>query len=299
MALFLWAMGWRSWVSVTLLVIGLAACSAPDPNTQFCRRASLCANLALLTSVEQCAYQLPRALRGRDVDCRACIMDLSCDGLGRAIDAAHLDDEGSHGLSTICAACEASDQVRAQAWSTDGSDEPAHRPLIPGLVARGGVGTGHDTVGALCNRIESECSGEEPATELLISTIQCGEQLVKLLDPHPRPCMSCVTSLTCQGIGKLARGQAELQRLCPYCPFDLDQHCGDKPCAQDAITYFLLPGIVPRTSPAKSSALATLLGAKNRGKGEDTASAANTPSSPDDSDTSAKIRVELKDPVSP
>ena len=234
---------------LVLALFGSSACTRSDPHLQFCRRASLCENLALLMDIDTCASQLPKALRGHDVDCRACLMSLSCEGLGTALNSA--GDEHKDNLRAVCAACDTGRGGSARDLAVDDDDGSlSYRPLIPGLMVRGGQGAGQDTLAGLCTRIERECA----TSQLLISPTQCTEQLTELLERQPRPCVSCVTGLNCEGVGRLARDEARLERLCPYCGADLDQSCGPDGCEEDTQTYFLLPGIVPKTADSEAGA---------------------------------------------
>ena len=260
-----------------LAVLGsaLGACTKTDPHLQFCRRANLCENLALLMDVDSCATQLPKALRGRDVDCRACLMSLSCEGLGTALNSMGEEQGHKDNLRAVCAACDGGG--RAGALRTLRTDEPSssHRPVIPGLIVRGAQGVGQGTVASLCARIDSECA----TSQLLISTSQCTEQLNMVLETQPRPCMSCVTALNCEGVGRLARDEARIERLCPYCSADIDSSCGLEGCEEDTQTYFILPGIVPKV-PEQKAALRKLLAGEPLGAAPAQESAAATAAPP-------------------
>lgn len=241
-------------LSLVSMLLGSSACTKTDPHLQFCRRASLCENLALLMDVESCASQLPKALRGHDVDCRSCLMSLSCEGLGTALNTMGEEEGHKDKLRTVCAACDASRANSARGLRLDEPSTRSYRPLIPGLIVRGTQGAGQGTVASLCARIDSECA----TSQLLISTTQCTEQLSVVLDTQPRPCLSCVTALNCEGVGRLARDEAQIERLCPYCSADIDQSCGAEGCEEGMQTYFILPGIVPKT-PDQKPALRKLL----------------------------------------
>lgn len=233
----------RVWVMAGMLA--LCACSPRDPNSQFCRRVNLCENLALLMDVDECAVQLPMALRGQDVDCRSCLMSLSCEGLATALNSVTNEQDSQENLGNVCAAC-AGNRNGIRAELTGDGPSFQRRALIPGLVVRGEPGVSEGTIGSLCERIDS-C----PRAALLVSSHQCSEQLTRVLAGQPPPCVSCITSLNCEGVARLTRDEVDLAKLCPYCAPELDHSCGPEGCADGAQTYFILPGIVPKNAQEK------------------------------------------------